>query len=39
MKKRTKIKAAKIIESIAFGVLIVISVAVMALVIWIHIKD
>jgi hypothetical protein len=39
MKKRTKSKAAKIIEHIAFGILIVISIAVLALVIWIHLKD
>jgi hypothetical protein len=39
MKKRRKIKAAKIIESIAFGILVVISIAVLALVLWIHIKD
>jgi|GEM_PF-2438666 len=39
MKKKTKKKAGKIIERIAFGVLIMISIAVLALVIWIHIKD
>lgn len=39
MKERRKIKTAKIIESIAFGILVVISIAVLALVLWIHIKD
>lgn len=39
MKNRMKNKAGKIIERIAFGVLIIISIAVLAMVIWIHLKN
>lgn len=36
--KKSKKNAGKIIQDIAFGVLIIISIAIMALVIWINLK-
>ena len=38
MEKKSKCKAGRIIESVGFGILITISIAIMAVVIWINIK-
>lgn len=38
MRNKSRSKADKIIESVSFAILIVISIAVMAVVIWINIK-
>lgn len=38
MEERSRFKAGKIIEIVGFTILVVVSIAVMALVIWINIK-
>ncbi len=39
MRKKSKFKAAKVVERLVFTILVVISFAVMAVVIWINFKD
>ncbi len=39
MMKKKRFKSGNIYESIAFGILIVISIVIMAVVIWINIKE